>query len=101
MESVIATFKVNVANAKKLLLAVIPRIAAEEWKEISEERQVNKPQRALIEDFCFIKVGGICCVIIEEILIFVLLFLRLLSRTTSCSHQADSCYKCNDYWVFL
>lgn len=57
MESVIATFKVNVANAKKLLLAVIPRIAAEEWKEISEERQVNKPQGALIEDFCFIKVG--------------------------------------------
>lgn len=39
VESVLATFKVNVTNAKKLLLAAIPRIASEEWAEITEERQ--------------------------------------------------------------
>ena len=41
MEAVFATFKVNVANAKKLLLAAIPRIAAEEWEQISKEREVK------------------------------------------------------------
>lgn len=41
MEAVIATFKVNVANAKKLLLAAIPRIASSEWKDITDGRQVK------------------------------------------------------------
>lgn len=40
MEAVKKTFKVNVANAKKLLLNVIPRIASEKWAEITKEREV-------------------------------------------------------------
>lgn len=40
MEAVKKTFKVNVANAKELLLNVIPRIASEKWAEITKEREV-------------------------------------------------------------
>lgn len=40
VESVMAIFKSNVENVKKLLLAVIPRIAAKEWDDIIEQRQV-------------------------------------------------------------
>ena len=40
MEGVKKTFKVNVANAKELLLNVIPRIASEKWAEITKEREV-------------------------------------------------------------
>ena len=41
MEAVKKTFKVNVANAKELLLNVIPRIASDEkWAEITKEREV-------------------------------------------------------------
>lgn len=35
-----AIFKSNVENVKKLLLAVIPHIAAKEWDDIIEQRQV-------------------------------------------------------------
>lgn len=35
-----AIFKSNVENVKKLLLEVIPRIAAKEWDYIIEQRQV-------------------------------------------------------------
>lgn len=52
MESVLATFKVNVTNAKKLLLAAIPRIASEEWAEITEERQVNHELRYFLAVLC-------------------------------------------------
>lgn len=52
MESVLATFKVNVTNAKKLLLAAIPRIASEEWSEITEERQVNHKVKDTSSQFC-------------------------------------------------
>ncbi|XP_032230535.2 S-methyl-5'-thioadenosine phosphorylase isoform X1 [Nematostella vectensis] len=39
VESVIATFKVNVANAIKILIAAIPEIAAKDWTEIINERK--------------------------------------------------------------
>lgn len=39
VESVMAIFKSNVANVKKLLLAAIPRIASKEWTDITKERQ--------------------------------------------------------------
>ncbi|CAH3177243.1 unnamed protein product [Porites evermanni] len=39
VEAVKKTFKVNVANAKELLLNVIPRIASEKWAEITKERE--------------------------------------------------------------
>ena len=50
MDAVIKTFKVNVANAKKLLLTVIPRIASEKWAEITKEREVL----IIIMIICFI-----------------------------------------------
>ena len=50
MDAVIKTFKVNVANAKKLLLNVIPRIASEKWAEITKEREVL----IIIMIICFI-----------------------------------------------
>ena len=50
MEAVKKTFKVNVANAKELLLNVIPCIASEKWAEITKEREVL----IIIMIICFI-----------------------------------------------
>ena len=60
MEAVKKTFKVNVANAKKLLLNVIPRIASEKWAEITKEREVL----IILYFICFIGLMGPIAVIV-------------------------------------
>lgn len=48
VDAVIATLKNNVANAKKVLLAAIPRIAAMEWKESIDGRQTAAKKNVII-----------------------------------------------------
>jgi len=48
VDAVIATLKNNVANAKKVLLAAIPRIAAMEWKESIDGRQAAAKKSVII-----------------------------------------------------
>ena len=41
VESVLATFKVNVSNAIKILIEAIPKIVSKDWTEIIAQQQVS------------------------------------------------------------
>ena len=60
VQAVLQTFKENAHKAHDLLLDVIPRIAAEDWTEIIQKKQVgeNRTNPNMVIVSCFLHVVG-------------------------------------------